>query len=504
MLSLLAASAALLSVFFAACRHRAVTVVSQEVVVVESYYPGDLLMWEHIAEALDPLGFKSAPTAVILPHHAIAAKEIGAMWAGIARTAQPDVIFLLSPDHFSDGFGKAKTALQVRWSTVFGDLSPDSELTAELVRGGFAEFDDKTFAGEHGIHVHAAFIKKYFPRARFVPIILGWRPPAERFDRLSLKIAEYIEKSGGKALVAGSVDFSHYNPRPVADFHDNATKISLSGFFTKDITGKEVDSPATLRSVMLIAEELVAMNTECLLNTNSDDFKEFKEVSTTSHQFWAFYRGTKHDVRGFSVLVSGLLEGSAVRMPSRLAWTWDPDKVLPGIGNPDCWLQYLHGEEDRLLSGADLCLFAFPKPGEIMLWKRESGKLAVLSLEASFTAETASRMIAGARKKADYLIVTYTHDGSVPVDALLRAFINAGADAVIGRSSLPAELAWYRGKPYWTSLGFFAGGKGDTHGELAGIVFDGDRVFVYRIPIVSENGYPRLDTDLLLREKSSD
>ena len=497
MLTLLAAGAVLFFAVLAACSHRDISTVVREEIVVQSYYPDDFLMWQHIAEALEPVHFDSAPTAIILPHHAIAANEIGAMWAGITKKVQPEVIFLISPDHFGDGSGKAKTALNVRWATAFGDLRPDTELVNELVGVGLAEFDDESFPTEHGIHIHTAFIKKYFPHARFVPLILGWRSPAERFDRLSMKIAEYMKKFGDKAFVAGSVDFSHYNPRTVANFHDAATKISLSGFFLRDITQKEVDSPATLRSVMLIAQRLGAFNSQCLLNTNSDDFKGIKEISTTSHQFWAFYKGARNSVYGFSVLVSGLLENDAARISSRLAWTWQPDMSVPGIDNPDCYLQYLHGEEDRLLSGADLCLFAFPPVGKLSLWKRESGMLAVLSLDASIEAKIAARRIAEARKKANYLLVTCTHDNSKKVDELMRSFIDAGADAVIGRSYAPPEVFWYKGRPYWTSLGSFAGGHGDTYGEMAGIVFTGDRIDVYRIPIVSENGYPRLNIDSL-------
>jgi len=464
-------------------------------------------MWDHLTAPARPVNFSEAPVAMVLPHHAMVAREIGAAWAGLAAVHSPSVIYLVSPNHFGDGFGPAAVAMNASWDTVYGILEADRAAAEALVAEGLALADDAAFSGEHGISVHAAFVKRFFPGARFVPVILGWRPPAGRFDALADRLADLVARSGGTALIVGSVDFSHYQPRVMADFHDEATRLSLAAFDADDIRDREVDSPATLRLVLRVAEALDACRAERFLATNSDDFVGLREPRTTSHQFWAFFRGVAPAAvpPRFSVLVSGRLADGASGLASREPWTWDPDAPPPAHDDPERFLRDLRGEEDRFLSGPDLCLFAVPDSVNGTPWRREGGSLRVLGLDEGMPASRLDpARIRSAAAGADFLVVVYGHDGRADPGPLMRSWIDAGADAVIGRApGAAAEASWHMGKPYWTSLGDFAGtaapeasGAGIMAGIMAGIVFEGESARVYEAPVSSPGGYPRFSGEL--------
>ncbi len=61
------------------------------------------------------------------------------------------------------------------------------------------------------------FIKQYFPNAKIIPFLI----PANFSLDKTKKVAESLNKiMSDNSFVLASVDWSHYLPKNVADFHD--------------------------------------------------------------------------------------------------------------------------------------------------------------------------------------------------------------------------------------------------------------------------------------------
>ena len=108
------------------------------------------------------------------------------------------------------------------------------------------------------------------------------------------------------ALVLASVDFSHYVPEIVADFHDHTSLTTLLNFEFDDIYDLEVDSPASLSTITTFLKLRNAQSPLYLSHTNSASFSDHPEIEeTTSHLYFAFGEGEPMEKMGMSVLMFG-------------------------------------------------------------------------------------------------------------------------------------------------------------------------------------------------------
>ncbi|HOV14793.1 MAG TPA: AmmeMemoRadiSam system protein B, partial [Spirochaetota bacterium] len=192
----------------------------QKPLTVKSYYDGDKPMWEHINNAKSPVEFKDVPKGVIIPHHAITSTYVASFYNGLSKKINPKTIFLLCPNHFETGENPIITGNNLVFKTVYGELKTNNDIVNELVKKRLATINNKSFIKEHGVFFHAPFIKKYFPDAKIVPILQAWKNSKEENDKIADFIQKYLNRDG---FVIASVDFSHYQIKSVADFHDETS-----------------------------------------------------------------------------------------------------------------------------------------------------------------------------------------------------------------------------------------------------------------------------------------
>ena len=152
---------------------------------------------------------------LLVNHHLLAGSLIAATMRQ-AATDKPITVVLISPNHFDAGTGAVITS-QYQWQTPYGILPGDCTAVADLARAGVVSVEEDPFVKEHGITGIVPFIKKSFPNARVVPLIV--RSGMSDADQQKLVDALYQE-FGDRALVINSVDFSHYLPDTAAQFHD--------------------------------------------------------------------------------------------------------------------------------------------------------------------------------------------------------------------------------------------------------------------------------------------
>lgn len=458
---------------------------------IRGAYANDLPMWNHIISSRPAMDFPAVPKGAIIPHHVLVARELSRFYSGLAKKIHPKTIFVLCPNHFETTKDDVVTARNCSWDTVYGELELDGTLTAQLAQEGLATISDASFEKEHGIFVHAPFIKYYFPNARIVPILLRWKN-----DRAeNIKLARWIAKRlDGDSFVLASVDFSHYQPRAIADFHDQASYLSITGFMPDAVYDREIDSPSSVYTLMKIMDAKGNRAVKRLLHTNSDDILGICEARTTSHQFFVFSAGDSEHVQGFTVLVGGMqAAGNRGKSAMTGTWVWDRYQV-PDAVNVD-YLKQLRGEEDRLLVGSDLCLFALPEKENVFSYRFPGGKLRVFRMTTrTIDAITWSGKIQKAKAGGFRVIVLFETDKDdyAARKARMLELSVAGADAVIRRGPGAMGFERYDDRLIIYGLGELSRKNFNGPGLLAGLAFLPDGVSVTVIPITVVQGFPML------------
>ncbi len=157
----------------------------------------------------------------VLPHHLLVESFIDDFYAALAKKIQPARIILVSPNHFDNGVKYIQTA-----TVTHKDLSNDLlDLPAIhfLASKAGAFIENKYYSVEHGIYVHYPFIKKYFPQAQIIPIILKRGTPQAQMDKLIADLQELQKIENKNTLILASVDFTHYVSEDIAAKNDRQT-----------------------------------------------------------------------------------------------------------------------------------------------------------------------------------------------------------------------------------------------------------------------------------------
>lgn len=129
---------------------------------------------------------RTAPLAAVLPHHDLVKAQRQALLATLAEQSQPETIIVVSPNHFGSGAGVMQTTDRI-WSLAGGtaQLTPNSEVVYNLVESKLVTLEDSSFEGEHGIKNLLGDLHASFPSARIVPIILKDGVTAEQTTALT-------------------------------------------------------------------------------------------------------------------------------------------------------------------------------------------------------------------------------------------------------------------------------------------------------------------------------
>jgi len=435
--------------------------------VVRGTYPGDVVMWNDIVAHAEPMTLAEAPVAVVAPHHLIDAHELAGFWRALS-VRKPSVVVVLAPDHYAHGLG-VTVGRALRYETVYGPLSVDLELARAL--GGSTK--DDAFVGEHSVHVHAPFIRRFLPDAAFVPVLLQWAASREELEALAQRLHATLPAD---ALVVASVDFSHYQPEPWATFHDESSFTTVSGFELDALFLREVDSPESLYVAQRFAQLRGAATATRVLHTNSQRRRERFVADSTSHQYFTFTPGPVRAQPSVSVALSGDVPADS-GLSFHEGWTWHPahDTGAP----PSPLLAGLRGQEDRFFMGPDATVFSLA-PGERL--ERQSHGLQVLYVGVDL-AQPAPELHADC-------VIALVHRGTLSLDEALRRAREVKAQIVVGRGfgpELPVELD--EAHVFAPSLGDFTAG-----GLMLGATCTPFGVRAVTVPL---RAGPKLDLDVL-------
>jgi AmmeMemoRadiSam system protein B len=201
----------------------------------------------------------------VVNHHLLAPDLIAGTLAKIS-TSDPITIFLISPNHFTKGTGRIITS-NLDWSTPYGILPSDRNAIASLTADNFVSVDETPFDEEHGIYNIIPFIKKAFPNAKIVPLILKHNLTDGEADILAQKIS-----TAPNSIAVFSFDFSHYQTKQVADQHDNLALNAIRKFDYSQISSLDIDSKPGFRLMLKYAELSQAKDFELTYHSNSANY----------------------------------------------------------------------------------------------------------------------------------------------------------------------------------------------------------------------------------------
>lgn len=267
----------------------------------------------------------------ISPHHLVAEKLIENIFqktSEVNKDAEIKRVILLSPNHENIGRGWGIVA-DKNWNTKNGIIENDPEaVKIILARKDLFALDNNAFSLEHGILDLLPFVKKYFPEARVVPIMLQGGLPSEK----AAEIAELLAKNfGAETIVALSADFSHYIGKTASTLHDEKSIEAMENFDYAKIQKLDVDCRGGLEMVERFSEKLGFGKFNLLENSNSSEIygQDFGEKNT-SYVTGYFSQGEKtKSIRSTSILFLGdlMLDRDMRTLIAKRGIGWPTEKI---------------------------------------------------------------------------------------------------------------------------------------------------------------------------------
>lgn len=276
----------------------------------------------------------------IIPHHLIVKDKIAAFFESIANNNY-ETIVLMGPNHAAAGQNDIIIS-QSKWQTPYGELRPDLDLIANLneLNPGRGE---NLFASEHSISSLVGFIKRSFPNAKLVPIIIKPNTTKKTCDRLANNLKKYTNLD--KTLVLASVDFSHYQPANVADWHDQKSLNVIEDFDYDNLYNLEIDSPSTIYTLLKYLDLGGVKKSKLIFSTNSGNLMNKPDEPTTSHNFFYFQKGAnqiKEKTVSFLFFGDLMLDRHVREKIDKNGFQWLMAKIA--------------GEENRFFKGVDIIM----------------------------------------------------------------------------------------------------------------------------------------------------
>jgi len=269
---------------------------------------------------------KPGTRVILIPHHLVAARQIASL---VSAVPKPTVVYLVTPDHFyqcpSDVCAPSVIRSSASASTTWSDV------------------DLNVLQKEIAFPALMPFISKAMPDATVVPVMV--RLNATEQDRLTLSsILTKKLQDDPNALLIATVDFSHYQPAEVADFHDVLAQDVIASLADLEADRVELDSPGVLAVALKTARQLGLGDVTIQAHTNSLRLLN-AEISqeSTSHFLVSFAPGDMSPQQDATMLFTG-----DIMLDRNVA------ARIKKSGTDDYAFQKIRGKENRFFRGQDL------------------------------------------------------------------------------------------------------------------------------------------------------
>ncbi|PJA92624.1 MAG: AmmeMemoRadiSam system protein B, partial [Candidatus Komeilibacteria bacterium CG_4_9_14_3_um_filter_37_5] len=153
----------------------------------------------------------------ILPHHLLVKEQIASYLLGLADQKY-DTVVIIGPNHQNIGHGDIIYS-DANWQTPTGSM--DVDLNSANLINSTAKLNNKIIQQESSITVLLPYIHYALPKVKILPLIIKESAKTDELAKIAQLLSQYCQEQ--KILVLASIDFSHYLPVDVADFHDQIT-----------------------------------------------------------------------------------------------------------------------------------------------------------------------------------------------------------------------------------------------------------------------------------------
>jgi poly-gamma-glutamate synthesis protein (capsule biosynthesis protein) len=298
---------------------------------------------EETFQSADVIPNVSKKTRIILiPHHLVAAREIASMFFSVAK---PKRIVLLAPDHL--GVGATNVTIGNEALNLNGRMiSSDEGDSARLLRRiSDARANETAISEELSIQALMPLISYAFPDARVTPILMRIGRDQTYRESLASELIDML-KDDPNLLLISTVDFSHYQPAFVADFHDELAEDVIRGLADLEADRVELDSAGVLAVTLKTARNLGLGEVSIFAHTNSLRILESTmSQDSTSHFVASFSPGDIRSQQALTMLMFGdmMFDREVKNRMSRSG-----DALFPFTG--------LMGTEERFVKGQDIIM----------------------------------------------------------------------------------------------------------------------------------------------------
>jgi hypothetical protein len=314
-----------------------------------------------------------------------------------------------------------------------------------------------------------------------------------------LKLSEWLNKNlSDNDLVLASVDFSHYQSKEMADFHDQSSFATINNFDLNNVYDLEIDSPSSIYLMLDLMKKRGYEKTERFAHTNLQDFMKAYQKRTTSHQFIGFFKGKNETKKGLSLLSFGNMPQNNI-LDLIDNWNWNRTYKQDSDETIFKYLKDIKGEEDRFLTGSDFNIFDLndgtceqKKQNELTISFckfSENTKYEKSPAESIKTAKAYSNFV--------YLLYQFSEDNLTEQrKTLAKNFIDNGVDIFVGRGIKKiTPLENYKNKFIFYSLGDFISQENtSSKGVILGLYLTLNKIDIYQFHIEIKDGYPKLKT----------
>ena len=483
---------------------------------------------------LQPLSISGA----VVPHHDLVKAQRAEFFKKLADQVAPKTVILVSPNHYDAGRAGIQTTDKV-WELSNGTLEPN--------RGALVgSVETASFQNEHGIYTVLPDIKRVWPDAKIVPIILKFNTSTSSVQALH----DALLKTCSDCLLVASVDFSHYQPAILANLHDELSIRALQNLDEDLIRAKaEVDSPPSLQLLIKWAKSHDTLRFNLNAHTNSGDLLQDQDIETTTHVFGYYddeqrkmnnekrvtflIGGDMMFARGVHYKFAKDLKESVANLGDRLFWGTDASIVnlegaisaLPVVPDPGPHFKFVFPPETvAVLKFLHINAVSIdnnhasngsPKITQELLEKKdiqilpitiqgEGLKLTAIGINALWQIPNIKSQITNIKSDPNQRVIVFPHWGEEykPIhnkqqEQLAHEWIDAGADLVIGsHPHVIQDAEIYKGKPIFYSLGNLLfdqnWSQATQEGMLIGGAFTEDGLEGFGLPVISKNLQPEL------------
>jgi poly-gamma-glutamate synthesis protein (capsule biosynthesis protein) len=247
--------------------------------------------YSDIFENLQQQQNKINAKAGIVSHHFLAKQLIADFYSKVG-SENIKTVFLVSPDHFNNYFDADTIAYasNLDWTTPFGQINADKNQINLLLESKKVKINNSAVGLDHGIYIEAPFIKKFFPNAKIIPLILKNSSNFENFEALGRQITENGPEN---SIMIVSSDFSH-NLLPAQAKENDKKSIDALNNLNKD----------TISTITSDCEQCLATlsgflggNSSFFLLENKDSFDISNESPDSVTSYMSGYFAKKDNVQ---------------------------------------------------------------------------------------------------------------------------------------------------------------------------------------------------------------